>query len=392
MQAESGKKIPGWVWWTTAGVAIGSLLGIGIYAARRPSYDRLVERTGAPDVIKILAAIQRQTESRGNPKAGLGRPELFPWWAEPRNASRERQEAESAAAERGYEYNRDSYGESPFPKRMWIFGSGGPYGMLPSTALGPWRNTEELRAGKVTPYDVFNPWRSTVFFVDYAYRLATKHLKNLEPADRTLLALKRGMASPRLVRRCPRRSGPFASDSRQRRKGDRSPGPEPQGDGRQDPAGLARLPRRTGAGPVICRADVRRFDGDAAASLHAAVLPRGAAGLRFVAWATIDKAPRATSPTTRPPRSRSLGCPPRGSRTSRATRRRSTSPSATPTRYRWLSSPDGSGPSPTFLMMGPHSPWWGSRAKPWSWPCASSRSNPARTANSPLDGGSRVHN
>ena len=194
------RETPAWVWWAAAGGSIASLLAAIVYFARRPSYDRMIRRTGAPEIIVTLAAIQRYTESRGNPKSGLGQPELFPWWAEPRNASRAKQEAESAAAARGYEYNRKSYGESPYPKKMWSFGSGGPYGLLPSTALGPWRGTDAIRSGKLTPYDVFNPWRATVFFVDYAHRLTTKELDELPARYQTLLALKRGMASPKLVR------------------------------------------------------------------------------------------------------------------------------------------------------------------------------------------------
>jgi hypothetical protein len=40
---------------------------------------------------------------------------------------------------------------------------------------------------------------------------------------------------------------------------------------------------------VICRSSIRRFDGDAASTLHTAGLTRGATGLRFVSWVTIDK-------------------------------------------------------------------------------------------------------
>ena len=193
-------SVPRWAWYAGGATVFAGVIGAVVFAARRPGYDRLLRRTGAPAQLRWLAAIQRYTESRGNPKAGLGRPELFPWWAEPRNAPRHVQEAESDAAERGYEYNQKSYGESPYPKRMWIFGSGGPYGMLPSTALGPWRHTDDLRRGKVTPYDVFNPWRATVFFVDYAYRLTQREdFRSMPPVERNLLALKRGMASPKLV-------------------------------------------------------------------------------------------------------------------------------------------------------------------------------------------------
>ena len=197
---EKPETPPAWMLWGGLGASLISAVGALMYFARNPRFSRLVRRTGAPEIIVILAAIQRYTESRGNPKSGLGQPELFPWWAEPRNAPREAQVAESNAAGRGYDYNAKSYGESPFPREMWVFGSGGPYGLLPSTALGPWRHTDVMRRGQVTPYDIFNPWRSTVFFVDLAHRLTTKELDELPAKYRTLLALKRGMASPTLAR------------------------------------------------------------------------------------------------------------------------------------------------------------------------------------------------
>lgn len=202
LRTQLEPTIPRLVWWSLAAVTIGSIAGLAIYAARSPSWDRMVARTGAPEQIKVLAALQRYTESRGNPRAGLGRPELFPAWAEPNlGAPPERRAAESKAAADGYDQNADAYSESPYPRRMWVFGSGGAYGLLPSSALSPWRKTDELRRGKVTPYDVFNPWRSTVFFVDYVYRLVSKRsdFGELPPEDRTVLALKRGLASPRLV-------------------------------------------------------------------------------------------------------------------------------------------------------------------------------------------------
>lgn len=43
---------------------------------------------------------------------------------------------------------------------------------------------------------------------------------------------------------------------------------------------------------MICYSTIRRFDGDAASTLHTAILPRAATGLRFIAWVTLDKATR----------------------------------------------------------------------------------------------------
>jgi hypothetical protein len=41
---------------------------------------------------------------------------------------------------------------------------------------------------------------------------------------------------------------------------------------------------------VICWSAVRRFDGDESLSLHASIYSRGALGLRFVSWVTLEKA------------------------------------------------------------------------------------------------------
>ena len=41
---------------------------------------------------------------------------------------------------------------------------------------------------------------------------------------------------------------------------------------------------------MSCRSTVRRFDGDAGASLHTAIVVHGAIGLRFIAFVVLDKA------------------------------------------------------------------------------------------------------
>lgn len=197
--ATTEPAVPGWIWWALGGAALTGL-GLVVFAGRSPGYDRLLARTGAPAELRILAALQRHTESRGNARAGLGQVELFPSWAQPRNAPREQQIAESEAAMSAYDRNRDAYEESPYPRRMWIFGSGGPYGLIPGNALAPLRKTETLRAGKVTPYDVFNPWRATVLFVDYVWRLMQRdEVRAMREQHRNVLALKRGLAKPSLA-------------------------------------------------------------------------------------------------------------------------------------------------------------------------------------------------
>jgi hypothetical protein len=52
---------------------------------------------------------------------------------------------------------------------------------------------------------------------------------------------------------------------------------------------------------VICWSAVRRFDGDTSPSLHASVYSRGALGLRFVSWVTLEKATGRYVPSTDAP-------------------------------------------------------------------------------------------
>gem|GEM_PF-5998141 len=200
MNAGSEPLLPSWGWWALATALVGGVGGAAWFMSRAIGWDAAVRKTGAPEELVMLARVQRFTESRGNWRRGLGRPERFPSWAEPRDAPQAQAVAESKAAEMAYDRNVRAYSESPYPRSMWIFGSGGAYGLLPGNALGPWRGTEALARGAVSPYDVFNKWRSTVFFVDYVYRLTQKAaFRELPVQEQTLLALKRGLASPRLV-------------------------------------------------------------------------------------------------------------------------------------------------------------------------------------------------
>jgi hypothetical protein len=52
---------------------------------------------------------------------------------------------------------------------------------------------------------------------------------------------------------------------------------------------------------VICWSAVRRFDGDTSPSLHASIYSRGALGLRFISWVTIDKATNRYAPNSDAP-------------------------------------------------------------------------------------------
>ena len=199
--ASEPERVPGWLWFGLGALVVSGAAGLAWWSVRSPSWDDMVRRTGAPREVARFAELQRYTESRGNPKAGLGRPELFPWWAEPRrSAGKAERDNESAAALEAYERNASAYGESPFRKPAWVFGSGGAYGLIPANALAPFRDTDALRRGLVGPHDVFDPWRSTVLFVDMIRRLiARDEFTELPPVARNWLAIKRGLASPTLM-------------------------------------------------------------------------------------------------------------------------------------------------------------------------------------------------
>lgn len=195
------ERVPGWAWFGLGAAAIVGAGAMAWFATRPPTWDSLVTKTGAPLEFARFAAVQRQTESGGNPKAGLGRPELFPVWAEPnRRASKASREHEADAALEAYERNAYAYADSPYPKPAWVFGSGGAYGLIPANALAPFRDTLALRRGEVGPHDVFDPWKSTVLFADMVRRLIERdEFRNLPPAAKNWLAIKRGLAAPSLM-------------------------------------------------------------------------------------------------------------------------------------------------------------------------------------------------
>lgn len=198
--AVSESLVPDWAWWALGGAIAGGMGAALLLSGHTPGFDMLMARAGAPKELFGFGAIQRFTESRGNPKAGLGKPELFPTWAQPRATARDKQVAEANAAATAYDRNAKTFEDSPYPRYMWVFGSGGAYGLLPANALAPWKGTAALMMGRVGPYDVFNPWKSTVFFLEYVRRLIDRDdFRALPEAHQNVLALKRGMASPALM-------------------------------------------------------------------------------------------------------------------------------------------------------------------------------------------------
>lgn len=158
---------------------------------------------GLPPEVEGLILMQAYTESRGNPDVGLGVPsDRWPPYARPNlKASEAMQRAETRAAERGYERNQEWADRNPDPARYWQFGSGGLYGFLPTTALYWARDTPELASGELRPWDVFDPWRATVFYADYIRRvMLLPHFRNLPRQHQNPLAIKRAGAGLFLVK------------------------------------------------------------------------------------------------------------------------------------------------------------------------------------------------
>ncbi len=52
---------------------------------------------------------------------------------------------------------------------------------------------------------------------------------------------------------------------------------------------------------MICQSTIRRFDGDKSPTLHTAVIPQGAIGLRFIAFTVIRKATGRYAPGAQGP-------------------------------------------------------------------------------------------
>jgi len=201
------------------------------YEAVRQFSDRIASELDLSDAAREQLAmqllVQARSESGANNYAGLGIPERFPEYtrmaqkmptaeleAEIAKASGSRLEklkrtrrlraGESRAAEIGYD-RRGSYDASPYPRDEWVFGSGGYFGQLPSTAFSSFRpgksGHDALKSGDVHPHDVFDPWRSSVLQADFIRRIMlTPHFRSLPSSEQNMKAVRRGAAALSLVK------------------------------------------------------------------------------------------------------------------------------------------------------------------------------------------------
>jgi len=201
------------------------------YDAVRKFSDRIATELGLSDLAREQLAmqllVQARSESGANNYAGLGIPERFPPYSnmaqrmptaeleaeiakasgsklEKLKRTRRLRAGESKAAELGYD-RRGSYNASPYGRDEWVFGSGGYYGQLPSTALSSFRPGRKghaaLSAGAVHPHDVFDPWRSSVLQADFIRRvMMTPHFRKLPEKEQNMKAVRRAAAALSLVK------------------------------------------------------------------------------------------------------------------------------------------------------------------------------------------------
>jgi hypothetical protein len=167
------------------------------WASRVASYMGPVADAAGVDGLRVMAVYQAHSESKGNNLVGLGIPSRFPPWAKPNTrASAKLQNAEATAAEIGYDRNAKTYSKSPYPRSRWVFGSGGYFGLLPSTALAFLRGKPQASSPDFDPWDVFDPHRSCVAYADFVRRITRLgQWKDLPPSERNWLAVKRAGAS-----------------------------------------------------------------------------------------------------------------------------------------------------------------------------------------------------
>jgi hypothetical protein len=98
--------------------------------------------------------------------------------------------SEAAAAARGYDRNRDGiFRDNPYPRQRFVFGSGGWFGLLPSTALSfdGWHNAD--------PYLVFDPTASVAMFANFVRKVVLGHFSKIPPEHRNWLTIRRFMSS-----------------------------------------------------------------------------------------------------------------------------------------------------------------------------------------------------
>lgn len=136
-------------------------------------------------------------ESKGNNLVGLGNPALYPPWTrthqkwlddgQPALSNAQRKEARAATSG----YNRSAYLHGCWPKSGYVFGSGGWFGFLPSSALKGYKDTA-LQCQH--PFTIFDPVNSVVMALKFIRGL--QGWKAWRDGPQTVLALRAGWGLP----------------------------------------------------------------------------------------------------------------------------------------------------------------------------------------------------
>lgn len=132
--------------------------------------ETVEDKIGIPGFADFAEAVA-WNESRGNPDAI--------------NDSR----AEASAAARGYDENVRRYGSSGFPRSRYVWGSGGWFGFLPSTALADpaWQNADPLL--------VLDRVGSVVLLAAFVQRIERNWFRKIPPEHRNWWTIRRFLGS-----------------------------------------------------------------------------------------------------------------------------------------------------------------------------------------------------
>lgn len=190
--ASGGRRRGGRGW------APGAPLGGGLDSVW--AWGQWVEAAGALPGFAAFATAAAQGESRGNNLTGLGESQgILPSNVE-LNSGTNLSQREADASCAGWEgaRSRGFYQNNTYDWRYWCFGSGGWFGLLPSTGLsaggtqGPFADA--------SPFVVFDPIPSMVMMADFVKRVVKgPSFQNLPYGEQTWLAVRRGMAASSLI-------------------------------------------------------------------------------------------------------------------------------------------------------------------------------------------------
>jgi len=126
----------------------------------------MAEALGLDPAWSVFFEATALNESGFNPLRGLGKPSLFPPWAQPsKGASVFSQNNEAKAAVTAYNRNKKTLQKCPWPKTRYTFGSGGLFGILPPNGVMQFRGTEVIC---IDPWSVFDWGPSLVMAIEMA--------------------------------------------------------------------------------------------------------------------------------------------------------------------------------------------------------------------------------